>query len=85
MNLSAAFDWYSSLAQKPGWAFYVRDRALELAAEHPAEFKKLPLMLAAEFPWLTQCRMERANETRANTYRLEASRFVIPQPVKGKR
>lgn len=88
MDLQAAFAWYSAMARNQGCADYAIDQARELAKEHPVLFERLPAMLLKANPRLSQCRMERSHETRANTYRLQPERFAAPVVAvrtKGKR
>lgn len=84
MSLSDAFAYYADLGRQPGWAAYVIDQARTLAADHPALYADLPGMLAADNPAITQAKVERVAETRANTYRLERSRFTLPAPKGGR-
>lgn len=85
MTGEQAFAWYSGMAKHAGWRDYVREQAKALASEHPVLYADLWARLAAAFPVLTQSTVQSVRETRANTYRLERSRFQIAQPVQAKK
>jgi len=76
MNLQEAFAYYSALGRRPGWAAYAIDQARTLATDHPVLYADLPAMLTADNPAITQAKVYRVEEARANTYRLERARFA---------
>lgn len=75
MTLDAAFTHYAALGRRPGCAAYAIEQARTLAADHPVLYAELPRMLIADNPAITQQPVYVVQETKANTYRLEASRF----------
>jgi hypothetical protein len=81
VTLDAAFAYYAALGRRPGWAAYAIEQARTLAADHPVLYADLPAMLTADNPAITQQKVYRVAETKANTYRLEASRFSRHLPL----